>query len=258
MPRTGVFNKEQTEWIKTQLDIYAPYELLPILNKKFNLNLTAKQFKTWRNNNKITGAVRKNPYKGQYKFDQRAVDYIAQNKEIYEAPLLAQKIKELYGLEYTASQIKAFKKNHGLTSKTLKGAYNENRPNKHKGEKGWCVSNSESTRFKKGERSWATAPLLTVRKRPGADDYLFIKIAEPNKWISYARYLWEQANGPLKEGEKIKFLDGNKENCTLENMMIIDNYIQGVCHSKGRYTNNAELTKAGILISKIEKKLKEK
>lgn len=257
MPKKNIFTKDQIEWIRQQLDIYAPYELLPIINEKYNMNMTVKQFKSWRHNHKVTGSVRKNPHKGQYMFSPEIVAFIDQHKNEYEAPYMAKLIKENFGKEYTARQIKNFKVNHGYTG-TLTGANNKYRPNPHKGQKGWCVPNSESTRFKNDERSWATAPLLTIRKRPAIGNYLFIKIAEPNVWINYARYVWEQANGPLKEGEKIKFLDGNKENCALENLMIIDNQVQGKCHALGRYSDNAELTKAGILLSKIELKVEGK
>lgn len=165
---------------------------------------------------------------------------------------MAEKIKEIFGITYTAQQVKNYRHNHKLKS-NLTGAYNEHRPNPHKGTK-WTVPNSENTRFKRGN-STNKLPLLSVRKRPGAGNYHFIKIAEPNKWILYSRYLWEQANGPLKPGEKIKYLDGNPDNLSLDNMMIIDDRINGKCNNKHRYSTNPELTKTGILLSKLELKL---
>lgn len=243
------FDAEQTEFILDYIKTHSRWQTLEAVNKKYNLNTTASQFKSWCNNRHLKAGIRVSINKGKCNFSDEIINFIIVHKDEYEAPYMAVCIKEKFGKEYTAKQIKNFKKNHGIKT-TLTGCCNQYRPNPHKGEKGWHVPGSEKTWFKSGERSWATAPLLTVRQRPGAGNYLFIKIAEPNVWISYARYLWEQTNGPLKEGEKIKFLDNNPSNCTLENMMIIDNRIQG--KSQNRYSTNPEITKAVILTSKLE------
>jgi hypothetical protein len=49
--------------------------------------------------------------------------------------------------------------------------------------------------------------------------YILIKVAEPNKWISYAKYVWEQ-NHPDEtcEGMYVIFLDGNTRNFDPSNL----------------------------------------
>lgn len=52
--------------------------------------------------------------------------------------------------------------------------------------------------------------------------YLKIKIqGQTSKWVRYHRYLYEKAHGKLPKGYKIMFLDGNKRNFDLDNMIAV-------------------------------------
>lgn len=58
-------------------------------------------------------------------------------------------------------------------------------------------------------------------ERVGKDGYLWVKVAEPNKWKAKHRVIWEAANGPVKKGYNVQFKDGNPKNITLENLYLI-------------------------------------
>lgn len=45
-------------------------------------------------------------------------------------------------------------------------------------------------------------------------------IPEPNKWILYSRYLWEQHYGPIPEGMLIHHKDGDRLNDVIENYAL--------------------------------------
>jgi len=234
-------------------------EIVEIFSNKYR-PMTSKQFRSYRHNHGIK--LKKHYYwnKGVYMFSDEIVNFIIEHKDEYEAPYMAKLINEKWGTSYTAPQIKHFKSNHKIHT-TLTGACNENRPNPHKGEKGWHVPNSEATFFKPANGNTEQyCPLLTIRKRPGAGNYLFIKVAQPNTWIFYHTYLWEKEVGPLKKGEKLKFLNGDTTDVRIENLMIIDNKVQGKLyggHKKNKVSKDPEITKARILQSKIEIKLNE-
>lgn len=53
------------------------------------------------------------------------------------------------------------------------------------------------------------------------DGYVYIKIAEPNKWDLKHRWEWEKHNPPIKEGETFFFLDRNRQNCDINNLSVI-------------------------------------
>ncbi|AFH95537.1 HNH endonuclease signature motif containing protein [Providencia stuartii] len=87
----------------------------------------------------------------------------------------------------------------------------------NKNKKGLISANSGS--FKKGNKPYNYQPVgaetLTT------DGYVKVKIAEPNKWELKHRLVWEKYNGKLEKGFIIKFIDDDKQNCDINNLMII-------------------------------------
>lgn len=74
--------------------------------------------------------------------------------------------------------------------------------------------------FKKGNRPKQYEPVGTI-KEVRKDGYLKKKIADPNKWELLHRLVWEKHNGPIPKGHNIQFRDGNRKNCTIENLYMI-------------------------------------
>jgi hypothetical protein len=92
----------------------------------------------------------------------------------------------------------------------------------------------KETQFKKGERAGAAqrkwCPVGTIKQN--ADGYLRRKIAdEPESiagkgahstnWEFVHRRVWEDANGPIPEGYRIWWKDGDHLNCALENLELL-------------------------------------
>lgn len=75
------------------------------------------------------------------------------------------------------------------------------------------------TMFKKGRPSLNRRPVGS--ERVNVDGYIEMKIQEPNKWALKHRFVWEHFHGPIPEGHNIQFKDGNKENCSLDNLYLI-------------------------------------
>jgi HNH endonuclease len=99
---------------------------------------------------------------------------------------------------------------------------------------GWAPGRMASTQFKKGRRAGAAqakwVPIGTVKMN--ADGYLRRKIAdEPEEiagkgahstnWEFVHRRVWEDAHGPIPEGYRIWWKDGNHWNCALENLELL-------------------------------------
>lgn len=100
---------------------------------------------------------------------------------------------------------------------------------------GWGPGRMKETQFKKGVRSGIAAthwkPIGTIL--PDAEGYLRIKVREATYgkeatgfgntkvWPLYSRYLWEQHNGPIPPKTLVKFKDGDRQNCCIENLHLI-------------------------------------
>ncbi len=82
---------------------------------------------------------------------------------------------------------------------------------------GLCYSNSEVVR---GEKHWRHRPVGSFQDKKG---YIRIKVAEPNKWMQYQRYVWEQNHpGQSAEGKTVIFMDGNIRNFNPSNLECVE------------------------------------
>lgn len=91
----------------------------------------------------------------------------------------------------------------------------------------------QETQFKKGQMAGAAQakwrPIGTILR--DSNGYLRIKIAErvggkppgwnPKIWPALHRHNWEQKHGPLPPGHIVVFRDGNRDNCSDDNLELI-------------------------------------
>lgn len=89
------------------------------------------------------------------------------------------------------------------------------------------------------------------------DGYLRRK-TESGKWELLHRLIWEEAHGQIPAGCKVTFLDGNKENAYLDNLVLVTNAEQMIMAKDGLRFEDPQLTKTGILIAKVKIATKER
>lgn len=81
------------------------------------------------------------------------------------------------------------------------------------------IEKTMKTRFKKGNNPTNFKPVGS--KRINVDGYIEIKIKDPNKWELKHRVVWKKQNGKIPKGYNIQFKDGNRQNCSIDNLYII-------------------------------------
>ena len=82
---------------------------------------------------------------------------------------------------------------------------------------GLCYSNSDVPR---GSKHWRHRPVGSFQIKK---DYVRIKVAEPNRWMQYQRYVWEQNHpGESAEGKTVIFMDGNNRNFDPNNLECVE------------------------------------
>ena len=65
-------------------------------------------------------------------------------------------------------------------------------------------------------------------------------------------------NGPVPEGKMVGFLDGDKDNCSIENLVLLDCAENLELTRRGLRFSNAESTKAGVAVAKLSVAAKRK
>lgn len=70
--------------------------------------------------------------------------------------------------------------------------------------------------------------------------------------------LWEAANGPVPPGHALIFADGNKQNITLENLILVTRAQLARLNQNNLIGGSADLTRAGLLVADIIAKIAER
>lgn len=115
----------------------------------------------------------------------------------------------------------------------------------NKGKTGYMGANRGS--FKKGQVPKNHRPVGSERIC-AKDGYVIIKIAQPATWEYKHKWLYEQTHGKLKHGWIVRFIDGDKMNISLDNLIAVPQQADAVLnlHNKPN-TSNSELNKAIML-----------
>lgn len=144
---------------------------------------------------------------------------------------------------------------NGFDGRFRKGQVPVNKGKKYPGK-------TNATSFNKGNKPANYKPVGT--ERVDRDGYILIKVQDHGKWNERWRHkhkvIWEKVNGMVPKGHCIMFLDGNKQNITLENLKLITNGQLGQMN-RNRLLSGGEreqaLTEAAITIADIQLKVAE-
>lgn len=188
------------------------------LAERFGIRLDYSQIKNLYANHKFhakPGAGNR----GQRSFPPDVAKYIAENSQGVGSQEMADRLRELFGIECTREKIRYYRRNQGITS-GVDTRFIKGQPSHNKGQAAplHVRKAMEPTMFRKGNRPHNTQPVGTRVKT--TDGYWKIKIAEPNKWQLLSRYEWERIHGEkLKAGELVLFLDHNPDNLAPDNLV---------------------------------------
>lgn len=111
------------------------------------------------------------------------------------------------------------------------------------------------TSFKKNNRPSNIAKVGDEVKRT-KDGYIKVKVAEPNKWRMKHHLIWEEANGLIAKGIIIQFLDGNPDNCALDNLEAITRADQAPLNKAGYSRLPAEVKPTFKAVVKLQRTIR--
>lgn len=151
------------------------------------------------------------------------------------------KIKNITEVELNQKYNKKFNQNRSIASLKYIRTKNE------------ILLNNNRSRAGAGQNRRGSKPIGTERVRK---DYVEIKVEQPNIWDQKQRYLWEQHHKmKLKHNEVVIFLDKNNRNFDIDNLAMIPRSLLGVMNTNSWISENPELTKSGVQLAKLVRKI---
>ncbi len=195
------------------------------------------------------------------KFSQLQLDFIAEYypkmKTAEIAKIIGVSESSIYNLAYRLRLKKSpeyLSEVHGSVIKEAgkKYRYTKGQEPWNKGVKG-CNKAPEHTLFKNGHIPANYKPVGWTRI--DSEGYHWTKVEEGlNGWVMTHRLAWEIENGPIPKGKFLRFIDGNKENWQIENLMLVDRENNMRLNTIHRYPE--ELKSTMKTISKLKKIIK--
>ncbi len=170
---------------------------------------------------------RKSPGKGNgtlLAYTPEKLAWLKENYPLMPVKDLAAVFNALFETNHTVDAIKATLGRNNMTSGRTGRFENGLRP-WNTGTKGVMKPNCGN--FRPGSTPPNRKPLGTERVC-SKDGFILIKVAEtdphtgfPTRYKHKHVWIWEQAHGPVPDGQVIAFRDGNKLHCEIENLMLV-------------------------------------
>lgn len=253
MSRGRKFSPEVQQFIRENVKGRTCRELTELVNEHFGEQLfTESSMRSYKKNHHLKSGIRCGGGARPSKFGVEVEAFLTANAAGRSRAELARLINERFGPgTMTQVQVNCYLTNHkicsGVDTRFRKGCTPPN-----KGRKGYCAPGSEKGWFHKGHRADNAVPIGA--ERLDADGYIRVKVQDGHQhrnWVLKHRLVWEQANGPIPEGHKLIFLDGDRKNCVLENLMLVTDAEHAVMCKRGLHFASPELSKTGVLIARV-------
>lgn len=222
MKRT--YTQKQLEFLREgYLSMQVP-ELTIAFNERFGTDKSEAAIKSCLTKHGFTCGRPTGLPKGTFtSYTQEQAQFIIDNYAGRSVDEMTGLFNDTFGTGKSSGQIRAFVKNHKVRSGRT-GHFPQGHQPWNTGTKGLTGTNSGS--FKKGQQPVSQKPI--GYERISRDGYIEIKIAETNPYTGHkTRFkqkhvvIWEEAHGPIPKGLNLRFLDGNKQNCSLDNLELI-------------------------------------
>lgn len=191
-----------------------------------------------------------------FRYTSEQADFIKSNVEGRFAQELTNLFNAHFGTDRHVRHIRAFIKNNGLKSGIDSRIKPGNVP-ANKGTRGVHNVGGNKTSFQKGHTPKNYMPVGS--ERVNGDDYVDIKIADPNKWRGKHLLVWEKYNGrTVPPGHVVIFGDGNRRNFVPDNLILVSRGQLAIMNKRGLIQNDAELTRTGLIVADLYKKIGER
>lgn len=244
------YTADQIDFLTREFKTLALPDLVIAFNKKFNVEKTANQIKSTISNHKIRCGRKVGLAKGYSRlFTKSQMEYIAEKYQLHKAARVASLLNKTCNGSFTEQQIKNFVHNHGINCPRT-GHFKKGKTPWNAGTKGVMQANSGC--FQKGEMPINHKPVGS--ERINQDGYREIKVAEPRTWALLQRHNWAKAYGTENMPEILRFKDGNKQNCDVDNLEPVSNQEHMLLNNMGFNQLPNDVKPVALTIAKIDAK----
>lgn len=170
---------------------------------------------------------------------------------------LSRDFGDKFGVFISANSLKGYCHKHGLTNGN-NSKYQKNNVPYNKGKKmnfnsPEAEARSKATRFKKGRKNPKAKPLGSEMMVRG---YRSVKVQNDHpipiyNWKEKHRILYEEVYGEVPENHVLVFINGNKEDIRIENLMAVHKRAIPVFFNLYGYSGDSDLDQAHWMMARL-------
>lgn len=128
-----------------------------------------------------------------------------------------------------------------------------------KGHKPWNIGTKDVCRANSGSFRRGNIPLnhkpVGSERICAKDGYILVKVAEPNVYKHKHRVLWESVYGKIPDGMLLRFRDGNRLNCDMDNLHLVTRQVHCYLNKNGYSSVPADLRPTMLAVAEIQCKV---
>ena len=229
-------------WMRTDV------ELVAIVNEHYGTSYTRKQIRYYRHNHHCYNGLSACNYEPRRKYTPELVEFVREIAAGRSRREIIEMVEHAFGVKISINGLKSVFKSYGISTGN-DGRFKKGNVPFNKGKHQPARGRASETQFKKGCRPHNWRPVGSVYLR--GDGYVWRKVAEPNVIREEHRCVWEEHYGPIPDGMNVMFLDGNRRNCSIENLALVSKQENAVMNKKRLRSEDQEATRAGIATAKL-------
>ncbi len=180
------------------------------------------------------------------------LDYIRRQAPNHSHRHIADDLSCMTGLEITEGMVRSTTKRYKIKGRDCRFRHGSIPANK-----GLSIpshTNSVATQFKKGSKPTTWLPIGSERI---ADGYVQVKMTDtgypPRDWVAKHRLIWEAHNGPLPDKTMLRFIDGDRTNIRLDNLLAVTRQENAVMN---RWLRVNDMPEGGLISLHLMAKIK--
>lgn len=251
------YSQEVHDFVKANCTKMRDKELAEACNEACGTQFTASTMKNFRANHKYRNGFGNTPITSRTIPGMR--EFIQENSWGVSSAEMAEMVNAKFGTDFNAHRMKVYRARYKISS-GLTGWFQKGRPPGNKGRKQaeYCTPEaleaSRRTQFPKGHRPKNELPIGAISKT--RNGYLIQKVSmtgsQWERWKYLHRLIWEEQNGQIPKEMCLIFKNGNKEDCRIENLMLVRRVELTTMAKKGYYFTEPELTEAAVNLVRLQ------
>lgn len=151
-------------------------------------------------------------------YPQEQLDWLRAHRATLTRPNLNEQFNAKFGTDYSGFTLTGVCTRHRFMAGST-GQYKKGNVPYNAGKAGLLPFKPNSGQFNAAGNQNSNKNKLPVGSiTVTSDGFLKLKIAEPSQWVLKHRHVWEAIHGPVPPKHMLRFIDGNPQNCALENL----------------------------------------